>query len=183
MNSYDVIYDEAIDNYGIITSSKAKSLGVSNMALVQLARRGRLVHLGRGIYRLAQYVPSDLDDYAHAVTSAGKNAFLYGESVLALLGLAPTNPSWIYVASPMRSRRKLPPGIILRRASGDEQETHIEGIACQPVGKAILASTATVSRERLVAATREAYSKGFIGKSESVAITRKLGAENETAKQ
>ena len=131
MNSYDVIYDEAIDNYGIITSSKAKSLGVSNMALVQLARRGRLVHLGRGIYRLAQYVPSDLDDYAHAVTSAGKNAFLYGESVLALLGLAPTNPSWIYVASPMRSRRKLPPGIILRRASGDEQETHIEGIACQ----------------------------------------------------
>ena len=84
MNSYEKIYDESIGNYGLITSARASELGISNMALVLLAQRGRLLHIGRGLYRLAHYVPTEYDGYAQAVMLVGENAYLYGESVIAL---------------------------------------------------------------------------------------------------
>ena len=42
---YNQIFDEAIGNYGLISSSKAKEMGVPAMKLVKLARRGRLKRL------------------------------------------------------------------------------------------------------------------------------------------
>ena len=37
MTAYQAIYDEAIGNYGLITSAQAKALGISNETLVKLA--------------------------------------------------------------------------------------------------------------------------------------------------
>ena len=82
MNSYGKIYDESIGNYGLITSARASELGISNMTLVLLAQRGRLLHIRRGLYRLAHYVPTEYDGFAQAVMTVGENAYLYGESVI-----------------------------------------------------------------------------------------------------
>lgn len=37
----------------------------------------------------------------------GADAYLYGESVLAMFSLCPTNPTKVFVATPKRVRRKL----------------------------------------------------------------------------
>ena len=176
MKSYDKLYDDAADNYGIITSAKARSLGISNMALVQLARRGRLIHIRRGIYRLAHYVPTEYDDYAQAVASAGDSAYLYGESVIALLNLVPTNPTRIYVAVKGRSRKKLQTGIFLKSAPLDYVPTPIQGIPCQRVGDAIRSAADTVSRDRLSDAALEAYRTGVLSKKEAEEIVRDMKA-------
>jgi predicted transcriptional regulator of viral defense system len=174
MKSMEKLYDSAIGNYGIVTSAEAKTFGVSNMALVQLAKRGRLIHLRRGVYRLAQYVPTEYDDYAQAVISVGEGAYLYGESVVALLKLTPTNPSFIYVATPMRSRKRLPDSIVLRPAPKGYHHVSIQGIPCQRVSDAIRAARTTVDPDRLVEAAREAYRMGFIKKEEVDALLREM---------
>ena len=174
MNSYDRLYGVAIDNYGIITSARAKDMGISNMALVQLARRGRLIHIRRGVYRLAQYVPTEYDDYAQAVTSVGDGAYLYGESVIALLNLAPTNPTYIYVAFKGHSRKRLPKEIVLKLSPQDYSSTQLQGIPCQRVGDAILAAAATVSSDRLSKAAKEAYRTGYLSKNEYGKISKAI---------
>ena len=49
--------------------------------------------------------------YAWAVMSVGPDALLFGESIIAMLGLAPINPTRVFVATPRRTRRKLPDSI------------------------------------------------------------------------
>lgn len=88
MTKIDDIYD-AVDDFGLITSAEARELGVSNTELVQLARRGKLQRVARGIYRMPVWPYQEAAPFAIAVKSAGSGAYLYGESVVALLGLAP----------------------------------------------------------------------------------------------
>lgn len=178
MNSFGKLYDIAVENYGIVTSSEAKSLGISNMALVQLARRGRLLHIRRGVYKLAQYVPTEFDDYAQAVVTVGEGAFLCGESVIALLKLAPTNPAFIHVAFPLRLRKKLPSNIILHSALQGYEPIKVQGIPCQRVADAIMAARATVSPDRLLSAAKEAFRTGFINRREAKSIMAKIGGRD-----
>jgi hypothetical protein len=41
MTYYEDIYEVAVDNYGLITSTKAKELGISDKEMSALAKRGR----------------------------------------------------------------------------------------------------------------------------------------------
>jgi len=176
MTAYGKIYEESIGNYGLITSARASELGISNMALVLLAQRGRLIRIGRGLYRLAHWLPTEFDGYAQAVMSVGEEAYLYGESVIALLNLAPTNPTYFYVAHPGRSRKALPEGIVLRMGAPGYTPTLIQGIRCQHVGDALRSSRDTVSPDRIVTATREAYRTGHLDKAEMERVIREMEA-------
>ena len=49
----DKIYD-AVDDFGMITSAEARKLGLSSTELVQQSRRGKLVRVARGVYRIAR---------------------------------------------------------------------------------------------------------------------------------
>ena len=175
MKSYDRLYDEAIGRYGLITVQQARKLGISNAALVNLARRGRLERLGYGLYRIDKYVPNPdgLDAYACAVAHVGSDAFIWGPSVLAIHRLCPTSPSHIYVATPKRYRGKLPPGIIVKNAVCTALGNH-EGIPVQNIPDAILASQHTIMLDRLLSAAQEAERRGLIGSSERERITREL---------
>lgn len=61
-----------------------------------------MTKVGHGLYQLTQWIPEQNDAYAWAVMSVGPDAVLYGESVIAMLGLAPTNPTRTFVATPRR---------------------------------------------------------------------------------
>jgi predicted transcriptional regulator of viral defense system len=175
MNSFNKLYDAAIENYGIITSGMAKEYGVSAMALVQLARRGRFVHIRRGLYRLSQYVPTEYDEYAEAVAVVGRGAYLYGETVLAMLKLTETDPTRLYVASALRQRKTLPRFIVVRPAPADYVPIAIQGIPCQRVEDALEAAAETIDGKRLSDAAREAYRLGHISKAKANSIASKVG--------
>jgi predicted transcriptional regulator of viral defense system len=74
MTKFDDIYEVAADNHGLVTSSEARAIGVSNNELVQYARRGSLVRVGQGVYRLARHVPTEADPYALAIALVGEGA-------------------------------------------------------------------------------------------------------------
>jgi predicted transcriptional regulator of viral defense system len=166
MNIYDKIYDIAADHYGLITSDEAKDIGIPIIELVKLAHRGKLKRLGHGLYRLSRYIPTSYDAYAEAVKMVGPEAYLYGESVLALHGLIPTNPLYIHVASPIRVRKKLPEHIQVIRTYIQEITVYYEGIPSQNAVNAIRACVGSIMNERLIEATREARRLGIITASE-----------------
>lgn len=175
MTYYDDIYERAVDRHYLFTTLDAREAGVPGIELVKLAKRGRLEALSNGVYRIARYVPSESDPYAVAVARAGEGAFLYGESVIALLGLAPTNPERIWVGTTRRVRKSLPNGVELVRVSDPGKLTAYDGIPAQRAKDAILACRGTVMQDRLFDAAERAASEGYITVSESEALKEEMG--------
>lgn len=157
----DDIYKN-VDDFGLITSSEAKAIGVPNITLVQQARRGKLVRVGRGVYRVVVWPYQEEAPYAIAVKAAGENAYLYGESVLALLGLIPTDPRRIWIASPDRVRRNLGEGTVVVNRRAEEPTVLYEGVPCQHVANAIKAAISTIGKARAEQATTAALEAGYI---------------------
>lgn len=175
MTKYEDIWEMAIDHHGLISSSEARSLGVSNHEMVEYARRGRLEHVAHGLYRLVHYVPSESDPYAFAVKLVSPESYLYGESVIALLGLAPTNPSRMFVATPRRVRKRLPKNMRLVYVPGGEPGAVYEGIPSQRVADAIRSSLPLLGRERVIDAALEGHRLGYLRNTEMEELLEEIG--------
>ena len=168
MERYIDIWGMAEDHFGIITTKQAEENGVTKQCLVKMAERGTLTRLGRGVYQVKHHVRGPYDHYAAAIAIVGEGAYLRGASVLALLELCPTNPSLIYVGSPMRVRKRLDDGIVLRDMRPCDCTDYF-GLRCQRVAEALKEALdeGTVDGERIVSAAREAEAKGLISHDES----------------
>ncbi|NHM16575.1 hypothetical protein GMI69_07890 [Eggerthellaceae bacterium zg-887] len=175
MAKIDDIY-RAVDDFGLVTSAEAAELGMSNAELVQQARMGKLDRVARGVYRMPVWPFQEAAPYAIAVKSAGEGAFLYGESVVALLGLAPTDPTKVWVATPGRTRRNLGEGVRIVSGKGIEP-TWAEGVAVQPVADAIVAAATTMGHKRARQAASEALRQGYISEDELARIEEELDRE------
>lgn len=178
MTKYEDIFDIAADNHGLITSAQAREAGITNNELVQYAKRGRVTKVGHGLYQLTQWVPEQNDAYAWAVMSVGPDAVLYGESVIAMLGLALINPTRMFVATPRRTRRKLPDSIKVEWVRSIRPTATYNGIPCQSEHDAILACKGKIPPDRLEAAARTAHEQGLISKQQYHALRKELRSDN-----
>lgn len=173
MTTLDKIYD-AVDDFGLITSAEARELGMRDVELVQQARRGKLVRVARGVYRMPVWPYQEAAPYAIAVKAAGPDARLCGESVVALLKLGPTNPSRMYISSPHRVRKSIGNGVSISRCNAEDSVTYYEGIPSQPVREAIKEASRTLGPVRAVEATREAMRQGHLTKAEAHSLIQEL---------
>ena len=183
MSYYENIYEYASDNYGLITSKEALNIGIPNIELVKLSERGRLTRVGHGVYRIKHYIPTPLDRYAEAAAIAGRGAFIYGESVLAMHGLALVNPSVIYVAITGRLRKSLPEYIAIKSVETGNEITEYENIPSQSVFDAIITCLPTIMRDRLSEAAAEAEKLGLISREQAVILERKILNEPKASEQ
>ena len=104
--------------------------------------------------------------------AAGVGAFLYGESVVALLQLAPTDPSKMWVATPNRVRRDLGKGVRIVRS--DAEPTWIDGVPCQPLAAAIACAAPTMGADRALEAASEALRMGNLNAGAKKEIEEKI---------
>lgn len=174
MSYYDDIYEVAADNYGVITTAQALEAGVPRQQVVQLARRGKLNRIGHGVYRLARWVPGPLDAYADAVALVGPGSFIWGDSVLAMQGLALVNPPAITVATHERVRKSLPPGVRAVRVPQGTRHSHVEGIPAQGTADAIRECKGKVMASRLLDAVEDARARGLVTERESDELRKDL---------
>ncbi|PRB63437.1 hypothetical protein [Microbacterium sp. MYb45] len=172
----DVVHEIAADNYGYVTTRDAEDAGVPKIELVKLATRNRFTHIAYGLYRDETIPRTPLDEYAEATLRAGEGAFLRGESVLALLGLADVNPRTITVATPKRTRRRMPAHIALTSAPEGAKPTMYEGIAAQPAAEALLECQGRVQAGRLLDAATRARAEGYLTTAEMVRVREALTA-------
>ena len=175
MTAYQAIYEDSIDRHGLVTTARARELGLAPNTLALLAHRGRLVHVGRGVYRLAVSLPfaGEIPAYALAVEQVGANVVLWGESVLAMLGLlAASDPSRIHVGLPGRLRRRVPEGIAVHPLPANAATTEYEGVRAQPVADALPACYGSVMPDRLLGAAKKAREQGHLTAREYAAARK-----------
>lgn len=172
----DLVHEIAADNYGYVTTRQAERAGVPKVELVKLATRNRFAHVAYGLYRDETIPHSPLDEYAEATLRAGAGAFLRGESVLALLGLADVNPRSITVATPKRTRREVPAHIALTSAPAGATPTVYEGIASQTVADALLECRGRIQQARLLEAANQARAQGYLTTAEMSHVREMLAA-------
>ena len=180
MSYYDDIYENAVDNYYLITTREAERIGVPRVELAKLAHRGKLEHISHGLYRLARYVPHQNDPYAISVARVGEDAYLYGESVIAMLGLAPTNPARIYVATSKRYRGKGADGLVVVVRSDAGDVTVYEGVPAQEAGAAIASCLGKMMSGRLRDAAEAAWAEGYLTQRRYEKVLEAIDAHEAT---
>ncbi|AOZ72019.1 hypothetical protein BK816_00835 [Boudabousia tangfeifanii] len=162
----DVLREIARDQYGFVTTKDAVEAGVPAVELPKLAARGGFENVTYGIYRLTDAPPSPYEQFAEALLRVGDGAYLHGESVLSLFGLADVNPRKIKVAAPRRIRVKIPPFMEILQVKSKARTTYYEGLASQPVADAILECRGRIETVRLRDAVRQARKEGLLTASE-----------------
>lgn len=162
----EMVREIALDHYGYVTTRDASEAGVPAIELPKLAARGGLENVAYGLYRVPDISPTAYDQLAEALLRVGEGAYLHGESVLALFGLADVNPRQIKVAVPRRARPKLPAFIELTLVKGAARTTFYEGLEAQPVADAILECRGRIETERLLRAAKQAREEGLLTTTE-----------------
>ena len=170
-DGYDELWGLAEDNYGIVTSAQARELGVSRQNLFAMERSGFLARICHGVYQVKHHVPNEKDVYAIGVAVAGETGYLRGASVIAMLGLAPTDPGRIYLGAGKRVRRRLPAGCVLKDRTPCEtvEFDGFEGIRCQPLVEALKTARdeGAIEADRIADAAVRANEKGLLSHEES----------------
>ncbi|GAB2505363.1 hypothetical protein CATRI_04100 [Corynebacterium atrinae] len=162
----DVVREIAFDHYGYVTTRQAAEVGVPAVELPKLAARGGLENVAYGLYRVPDIPPTPFDQFAEALLRAGEGAYLHGESVLALFGLADVNPRRVKVAVGRRTRAALPAFMELTQKKEQERTTFYEGLRAQPVADAILDCRGRIEAERLLDAAKQARGEGLLTTAE-----------------
>lgn len=170
----EIVRELALDRYGYVTTKDAVIAGIPAIELPKLAARGGLQNVAYGLYRVPDVPVTALDQFAEALLRAGDGAYLHGESVLALLGLADVNPRRIKVAIPRRARSKLPSFIELTRVAGGLPTTLYEALPAQPIADAILECRGRIETERLLEAARQARAEGLLTTTEWQRVWKEL---------
>jgi len=158
----DIVREIALDHYGYVTTKQAAEAGVPAVELPKLAARGGLENVAYGLYRVPDVPPTAFDQFAEALLRVGEGAYLHGESVLALFGLADVNPRNIKVAVHRRARPTLPAFVELTHVKNDARTTFYEGLEAQPVADAILECRGRIETVRLLDAAKQARKDGLL---------------------
>lgn len=170
----DLIREIALDQYGYVSTRDALEIGVPPGELPKLAARGGLENVAYGLYRMAGMPVTKYDQYAEALLRVGADAYLHGESVLALFSLADVNPRKIKVAVPRRARPSLPAFITLSQVKHGQRVTQYEGLRSQPVAEAILECRGRIETERLKMAAKQARAEGLLTTADWHRIKKEL---------
>ncbi|WP_159498496.1 type IV toxin-antitoxin system AbiEi family antitoxin domain-containing protein [Microbacterium sp. 18062] len=170
----EVVRAIALDHYGYVTTRQAAEAGVPPVELPKLAARGGIENIAYGLYRVAGIPPTPYDQYAEALLRVGEDAYLHGESVLALFGLVDVNPRQVKVAVPRRARPRLPAYIELTQATPGARTTLYEGLRAQPVADALTECRGRIQDERLLTAAKQARAEGLLTTSEWHRVRKEL---------
>jgi len=110
---WDELDEIAAGQAGHFTSQQAVEAGISAQLLSHHVRHGGLLHVHRGVYRLARFPVGEHDDLVAAALWAGADAVISHDSALALHGLSDALPAKIHVSVPSPGLRSAPLGVLL----------------------------------------------------------------------
>lgn len=175
--TWERLYEVAVDQYGFVTRDDARDVGVDPDYLHVLVGRGVIGHTGVGLFRFPEVPVTERTGFMEAVLWVGRDAALSHDAVLALHGLAFANPSVIRVVTPHRVRRSKPPPTalkVIRRTLPDSDRTRYFGIPSTTVSRALLDSGGLIMRSRLIDAARDARREGLLRESELDRVLEQL---------
>jgi hypothetical protein len=125
--------------HGLITRPQLLQLGFSDDSVAGLVRRGRLVIVQRGVYRLAGWEVTRRQELLGAVLRSGEGARAGGAASCALHGLEGfLLPAWPSVLIPHERRLPQTPFPVRRAKLLPADVTTVDGIPCLAGARALL---------------------------------------------
>jgi predicted transcriptional regulator of viral defense system len=110
-----------LHSWGYFTAKQALAAGYTYPEQHQQVRSGKWIREGRGIYRLRDYPTPDRPDLIlYTLMSTNRSgepqAVASHKTALALHEISDTNPARIHFTVPPGFRKKMPEGLVLRKA-------------------------------------------------------------------
>ena len=152
MNRYRQLVAIAADHHGLVTSAAAAAAGVQPVLLVQMAKRGVLEKVARGIYRVPELAGDPLDQYQEALLLL-PGAVLSHETALDIHDLCDVNPRQIHVTvvAGTRVRKTLPYWLAVHYGPLEPEDvTGHEGLAIVTPARAIVDGITAALGDRFV---------------------------------
>ncbi|MCO4098617.1 MAG: hypothetical protein HEQ38_04265 [Gemmatimonas sp.] len=172
----DELYPIAEAQLGYFTASQASEIGLNTANLAQLANRGVLERVSRGVYRLSRYPNTALDSLMEAMLwpqakSGAPIGVISHESALAYYGMSEVSPSRIHITVPMdaRLRRELPRHLTIHRATLQPSEVRkVDGILVTTPERSLRdAAPAHLGRSLLRQAIEDGTRSGHLTQSQA----------------
>lgn len=123
--AWDRLYAIGAPQAGYITLAQAVAAGYSSPLVEYHVNSGRLERVGRGIFRLVHFPPTDNEDLVIRWLWSGQQGTFSHETALSLHGLSDALPSKMHMAVPQawRKRRlRIPQGVMLHFADVAKEE-------------------------------------------------------------
>ena len=160
--NHQQLYELAEPQAGYFTSAQAQAAGFSRPLVAYQTRAGRFLHVAHGLYRLAQFPHSPLEDLYVAWLRAGAAAVISHESALAVYGLSDYLPSRTHLIVP-RTASHRHVGVRLHSHHLRQDEiTHREGLPLTTVPRTLVdVAVSGLAEEFVVQAIREALQRGL----------------------
>lgn len=110
---YNALFDLASDQYGYVTADEAIDMGVGKDRLPEMAARGVVDRVDRGLYRFPAVPATALDQYMEAILWPHRaRGVISHASALALRELCDVNPAHIDITVPKAYRvTRVPPSV------------------------------------------------------------------------
>jgi predicted transcriptional regulator of viral defense system len=159
----DALYRVAEGQGGYFTTRQARGAGYSRSLLAHHARTGQFLHARHGVYRLARFPSSGIEDLYATWLEVGERAVVSHDSALALYGLSDLIPSEIHLTVPRTNSRRHAHVRLHTSALAADETTRREGLPVTTVARTIAdLATAGLADELLDQAVREALDRGLI---------------------
>ena len=140
--------------HGVVTRAQLLDAGVSADVIKKRVRKGLLLAVHGGVYRVGHEAPSVLPRYLAAVLACGEDAVLSGRAAGHLLGLLKGSAPGPEVTAPTDHRV---PGIRTRRSQLDPREaTIVRRIPVTTVPRTLVDLAAVLTPDALARACHEA---------------------------
>jgi predicted transcriptional regulator of viral defense system len=141
MTIRDRLVEHAIEQHGYVTTRDARNLGIDPTQLRLLAGRGRLEHVGRGVYRVPILPRGEQDEFAAAIAWTLGRGVISHESALALHDLADVNSPRIHLTVPRNNHPRAAGGdlyVVHRREPLGKDIARVDGIPVTTVARTIV---------------------------------------------
>ncbi|HEV2644111.1 MAG TPA: nucleotidyltransferase domain-containing protein [Candidatus Elarobacter sp.] len=166
----DALRDVAAEHGGFFTTQAAVAAGIRRDLIVQLANRGRIERVARGLYRFRSWPAGGLARYHEAVLWAHAQrdlayAVVSHDSALELYKLAQRTPDVVHVTIPQKTRivRDTPSWIRFHRA-GVEQHDRVResGVPTVSIARALEDIAPARGTKVVCAVAREAQERRLL---------------------
>lgn len=157
------LFEVAAGQAGYFTAAQAKSVGYSYQAQAYHVDAGNWERVGRGIFRLTEYVPELHDDLVRWSLWSRHRAVVSHESALAVHGIGEFESSKVHLTVPPRFSMRDPALILHRAVLPSIDVADRVGFRVTTVVRSLVDVAGTVAdEEQLARAVGEARDQGVL---------------------
>jgi predicted transcriptional regulator of viral defense system len=177
--SWDRLYEIASGQEGLLTTAQAAEAGYSTALLVKYVRNGRLLHVRRGIYRLAHFPAGAHEDLVVFWLWSEQQGVFSHETALSLHQLSDVLPTRVHLTLPAswaKRRLRVPVELGLHFADlAPAERTWFEAFpVTTPLRALHECAQAYFSPELLLQARAQALTRGLVRREELGEVDRYL---------